>query len=645
MGEMACIQEKYEETKLPYGLSFCWFILASTLVVFLNEDIAFFEGYGIRFDLWGFYLIAFSSFAVCLSYLIFAHCRFGVKVRGSFLTLFLILAIGNAVGLLMFPKAIEVESFTYLSRTYSDVRYELCDADRIRYLVSFSITCFYFYILWAIAPKCLKNDRICDVFLICGVLISLIAIAYSWATEWREYFIYFDKNAEPTFSGFPTSFLGNSNTFASLLLYGIVSTWVLQARRHCWVNYLLGFVFTLQILLVFSKTCLLLLLVFWPAYLIYRYIATVKAHPVRSSILLGVFILGIAGSITAWWALAHAFPDGVFGNYWFHIIKLFKEDDASTLFTRIADCNRLFETFDSPFAYVFGLGAINMEWFLGALNGSPEGCVGFTHNGLIYQFASGGFIRTLVYSVLLIYALYAFVKAMAKGQKTAFPLCLGFLLMLGHGFSETTSFLEGNAKGVLGVLTLIYPVLIPMVNERKPVIGKMPVRSSRVWTLSGFYYVSPLFAFGSLLPGLARGFGFSLPLGILLCLACLAVGLVVPLIMNIARKESFGKDYLAPLCVCLLVFVSFFALSFLLPLNQRWSGLGLLVLASCSVCFFLMSLPPLARRACPGFIKFIGKCEDFSCRVHAFFASRNARREERYYMPRRNGKAREALHY
>ncbi len=645
MDKLASTQEKSIREELPYNLSFFWFVIASAFVALMGEDIAFLQGYGVHFDFWGFYLVAFSAFALCLSYLVFAHCCFRVKIHWWFLALFLVLAVGNAIGLLNFPSTLDSQGYQTMNQVYVDVHYHLETANRIRYLVSFSITCFYFYILWAIAPKCLKNDRVCDVFLVAGILLSLAAIVFSWVAEWGMYESYFTKGDYTSFSDSPMSFTGNPNTFASVLLYGIVSTWVLQARRHCWVNYLLAFIFNVQILLVFSKTCLIILAVFWPIYIVYRYLATVKAHPVRSSILLGVIVVGTAGLITTWWAISHAWPESIFGKYWFYTIKLFQSDDAFTLFIRINDCNRLFSAFPGPISYVFGLGSVNAEWFLGALLNTPDGCVGYTHNGVIYQFASGGALRTLVYLIILAYAFYAFVKAMSRRQKTAIPLFLGFLLMLCHGFTETTSFLDVNTKGVLGVLTLIYPVLIPMAKSPIVVKAKSTSPTSRIYTLSCFYWLSPFLAFGSILPLFARAFGFSEPLPLALCLVCLILFLIVPLTVNLAKKESFGKYYLPPFFVSLIVYTSFFALSFLLPLQQSLSEVALLCLAFCSACFLIMSLPPLARRSCPGLLRFISGFEKFTTRFRAFFIERNDRREGRYYARKRRAKAREALHY
>lgn len=645
MDKLASPLEKPICKQLPYNLSFFWFVLASAFVALMGEDIAFLQGYGVHFDLWGFYLVAFSAFALCLSYLVFAHCCFRVKIQWWFLTLFLVLAIGNAIGLLSFPDSLDSQNYQVMGQTYVDVHYCLGFFDRVRYLVSFSITCFYFYILWAIAPKCLKSDKICDVFLVSGILLSLTAIVYSWIVEWGSYEQYFIEGGHSSFSGFPSSFTGNSNTFASILLYGIVSTWILQARRHCWVNYLLAFIFNIQILLIFSKTCLILLAVFWPIYIAYRYLATVKAHPVRSSILLGVFVTGSIGPIVAWWAISHAWPESVFGKYWFHILELLKKGDAFTLFVRINDCNRLFSVFPGPISYIFGLGAVNMEWLLGALLNAPEGCIAYTHNGVIFQFASGGLVRTLIYGIVLAYALYAFVKAMARRQKTALPLFLGFLLMLGHGFAETTSFLDGNTKGILGVLTLIYPVLIPMAKSPATVATESTSSTSRIYTLSCFYWLSPLLAFGPTLPLFARVFGFSMPLFLGLCLGSLALFLAIPLTVNITRKEPFGTIFLVPFFVSLAIYSSFFALSLLLPLKQPLSELVLLCLASCFLSLLLMSPPPLARRACPGLVRLTYKFEASITRFRAFFIERNNRREERYYARKRRAKSREALHY
>ena len=96
-----------------------------------------------------------------------------------------VLACGNTIALCLFPSV--KEGMASIQGETFQVIYSLPLSTRLRYLLSFLVTCLFFYILWGVAPKCLKDDSVLDVLLFGSVLFFLSSIVYSWIAEWPFY--------------------------------------------------------------------------------------------------------------------------------------------------------------------------------------------------------------------------------------------------------------------------------------------------------------------------------------------------------------------------------------------------------------------------------------------------------------------------
>lgn len=569
-----------------YHLSFWWFLLASISVGVLTEGIAFFEGWGVWFEDWGYFLMCGIAFLLCLSYCVFAHVHFHIKPAWIFLVLFLALLVGNTIAIATFPKSSTLPLIS--SDPPEQVTYVLEDIDRVRYVVSFGITCFYFYILWAIAPKCLRNSNVV-LFVITGLLLLCFAlIIYSWIAEWGLYMRYFDSNTDVFYETNISSFSGNRNTFGAIILFGIVSLGILQSRRHCWIHYVLIALFSLQEIFIFSKTCLIILAFYLPAFTLYRFVATVRYNPVRSCVCLSVFIHVCIAIAIAWAISVNAMENSFFEKIGEMLKETIFSEKHETIDARGAIWKFLIEQLNNPLRIAFGLGESNMQWLLGPCDGHGE--FGFTHNGYLLQLAAGGVLRSVIYVALFGYVIFLYIRGFVRHRRGTFAFLLGFLAAHMHALTETTSFLETDGKGILISFIFILPFLI---EQRKVGVAEARAAQKETPRLAKPYTyallgVSLLPLFASVLLYVARASSWNLmpffiAFGIALSLTPLPV-----VISCCAKKRSFLRGYLLTCGLFIAISVGSLLLAYFLPLTQIVSNIALLS-SLCLVCYVLVA--------------------------------------------------------
>ena len=102
-------------------------------------------------------------------------------------------------------------------------------------------------------------------------------------------------------------------------------------------------------------------------------------------------------------------------------------------------------------------------------------------------------------------------------------------------------------------------------------------------------------------------------------------------ICRIAR-ESFAKAYLPILAFSLISYLGVFALSSMLPLQQKLTELVLILSLSVAVFALPLFMPPFCRLGCPGLYALESRIEGALGRGLEWARRRNAKREERYYL-------------
>ena len=127
-------------------------------------------------------------------------------------------------------------------------------------------------------------------------------------------------------------------------------------------------------------------------------------------------------------------------------------------------------------------------------------------------------------------------------------------------------------------------------------------------------------------------------------LGLLALALI-PLTVNLIARESFAKAYLPILAFSLISYLGVFALSSMLPLQQKLTELVLILSLSVAVFALPLFMPPFCRLGCPGLYALESRIEGALGRGLEWARRRNAKREERYYLKGSSSKGRDKLHY
>jgi hypothetical protein len=429
-----------------------------TIGAFFEEGVAFFDPVytTIMSDL-EYYL---SLIAVLLSvtcFLFLVHRFYTIKINWVFLSIALTLVVCNAVAVLTFPSIYTAVGMDSHSNTYSIV-YLLTDSERVRSIITFAVTCLYLYLTLVIVPKVLRSSRQLTLYFYGSIVLVVVAIIWSLIYERDIYMYYFNPDENPTSSTVVMSFFNNRNTYGTMILMGVCACGYLQCQSRHWWNYLLMVVFSLELFFVISKTSMLLVAFFMTAFLIYRYVLTVKRHWIKDNIVL-VLILSLIGFLT-WEVVSGSIMNvPVLGKIAKNVMDTIDETGTDTIETRMIIWRICLQELNSPMRIIFGMGDGSFMWLLGPLAGSGQRLLGYTHNGLLAMLDYGGVIRLAAYIAMLVYFFVVIIQNFRHKHVTTFVSLMMLLVFFIHGFVETTSFMGADTKS-LGLLIMVFlPVL------------------------------------------------------------------------------------------------------------------------------------------------------------------------------------------
>lgn len=623
-----------------YHLSFWWFAFVSIAVALLTEGMAFLEGWGIYFSDWNYFILCFICFLLCLSYFFFAYFQFRLKPNWLFLALFGALGIGNIVALICFPDV--TDTFIQIGEGPKEhIVYFLNDMTRIRYGVSFFISCFYFYLLWAVAPKTMRGYKSTLPYIYAIAALCIALIAYSWVKEWDIYVSFFNPSKKLICGPFLQSFTNNRNTFGSFLLFGVLALGIAQSHRHFCLNYVLMAFFSFEMLFVFSKTSLVLLAVFWVVFIGYRYIVTVRFHPVRTNISLAVLLLCAILAVVTWFLIADSYSNSFPAKINWVLEQTLFSAHHGTIESRIKTWKRLILMLDNPIKIIFGLGEGNLQWFLGEAENPGEMVFSYTHNGYLLQLCAGGVIRFGVYLFLLCYLLYLIIFAFRHKKRGTFAYLVAIGATLGHGLTETTSFLETIGKSVMILIVLVLPLLCFKEQTRNAeakfgdeLLLEGDGRVAPIWS----YAFAFLLIASSIAPFFARLYSFDLLYAYIALGAALLLFVSIPLLVAILKKEPLLRVYL-PLTLLYAVFAGgLFAVSLLIPIEQSLSSTLILSSAAIVLYLFPLTFAPLSFSYLFPTLLCFSYLEKSISRILSKQEERNEFIERRYHSKRRQKK-------
>ncbi|MCR5078459.1 MAG: hypothetical protein K6B65_00820 [Bacilli bacterium] len=447
---------------------FIFLLVVITVSSFLLEGIAFFNNpfSSLMTDL-EFYVV----FAICglsfIGFLYISHRHFRVKPSAFWISLMVILFVGNLIATYLFPSETSGTTLPIgggsIDWTYS-LEYHL----RIRYVLAFGVACIDMYILYAIAPKLLRSSRTVVLVHYLFIVVVIIAVIWSFVAEADIYAYYLNPEMDIDPNKCVSSFFLNRNTYAAVLFVGMASCGIVNADSHHFWNYILMGLFYLELFFTISKTGILIGSAFLVAYVFYRFVVNVKYHKVRAFLGLILFWLAIIMVFTV--GELQLFPRNTI------FVKLylnFKEAFLSRVEHGFLDYR--IEIWTNCYAFqktngvylIVGVGEFNALTLLSAMWGT-EGPFYFTHNGFVHQLFAGGFIRLAIYVIMLVFVLIAAIVNATNKRRLAIPCLLGILAILGQSITETTTFLGADTKALYYSLAFILPLLTDFYQDRHP---------------------------------------------------------------------------------------------------------------------------------------------------------------------------------
>lgn len=145
------------------------------------------------------------------------------------------------------------------------------------------------YIIFDLAPKLFKDNRIIDMYpFLCIVTVSIV-ILLSYIFDFEKYINFFPSLFNGNVYDSTVSFLfGSRNTFAFVIVLGIISCLYLHLKYRK-IYYVIGSIyFYLSLVFTFSKTALILSFILLCAYYLYRFFITYQDNKKRNIIALSI---------------------------------------------------------------------------------------------------------------------------------------------------------------------------------------------------------------------------------------------------------------------------------------------------------------------------------------------------------------------
>ncbi len=460
---------------LPYVLGFISAFLVFALGAFFQETIAVFN---FEKDAWMNDVEYFLTLAIVLiasiGFLLIAHRYFKTRVNFVFLSLALVLFASNIVALVLFPNESVVEVRNYDWEVVREVIYSLNNMERARYAISFGMTLFCLYLMLAVFPQILHDSRQLRPIYYAIVVIAYFLIIWSLIFERDIYSSYFDPSSDSSNWGVVKSLTNNRNTFGTALLFSLCALCLLEDISPHWWHFLIGLPIFLMEFIVLSKTTLILSLALIIAFGLYLFVKHIRGRPIKTLIFGALFV---AVAVLFLFALYSPMLDSnlFLSRVRDHFLNVMNDSKQETLESRVDIWNLCISHLNSPWRLFFGLGDMNSQKFLGPAiqNGRME--LGFSHNGFVLQIHSGGLIRLVAYIALLAWFIGIGIFGIAKKKPGAPVLLLVLGILLGHGMTETTSFLQGDLKGLVGAFLVGIPLATNFYHRKeKPVFVAIP---------------------------------------------------------------------------------------------------------------------------------------------------------------------------
>jgi O-antigen ligase len=411
-----------------------------------------------------FYLSFSIVLFLAMSILYISFHYYKISINWIFIVLCALLLAGDVIAVLTFPTE------SHLASDPSSV-YLLTPFIRLRFIASWFIACFAFYLIFAVFPKLSITSRTWDFYFYAVIAVALVAILYSYISEGASYSNIFSHIQNEGDYQPPQSFTNNRNTYGALLWMGIMATLFMHVRNHRWWDFLIVLFLYLNVLLTISRTSIICSSIFILAWFIWFYAATVKTHPVGDNVVLGVILfLIVLAVIVVNTPLIYHLPRIR------HLVEKLKDQlgnvQGFTLDWRTPIWSATIDVWkSSPLTILFGLGDWNFTWYLGwYYEGFGAGAMGYAHSGFFDVLGRLGLFGIVMYGLMLAYFVFLIIKSFKAKHRTTFTTLLMLVMMLCHSFSESTDLLDATTEDLVLLVMIFCPLLTDIYQDHDPEI-------------------------------------------------------------------------------------------------------------------------------------------------------------------------------
>ncbi|MBO5527940.1 MAG: hypothetical protein J6A47_01285 [Bacilli bacterium] len=451
---------------VTYVLLFWSFALTMLLGAFFHEGIAFMSEKPFTWmNDTQFFLTLSATVMAIAGFIILARRNFRIGFHFGWAISLTLLCACNCVATFLYPAVVSGSSpFT----ASGDFEIAFTAMQRVRFCCSFGVSCLYFYCFYAVFPRIFHSFRRIHFVFFMVVLAALASMVYSFVAENQLYASLIDSS-KPWRATSAVSFTNNPNTFALIILFGIMACVFLHCRYSRWYWIAMALVFGAFQLVLGCGSGIVASWMLIIGFMVYRFLMTVRYHPARSWAWLFIFLLGVAASLTL--IFSPLLPEGA-------IIRRLGKNLATNTFTwastraRIEIWRGIMGFLNDPLRMVFGCGEGQAYWILGAID--PRGAVNgimWAHNGFFQQYMNGGFIRLGFYLFLLGRFAYVCIDGAKNHSRVSWPCLMSMAALLVRSFFESTSLLNAEGKGMVVYLMLILPAEMDRFFAKAPEVA------------------------------------------------------------------------------------------------------------------------------------------------------------------------------
>lgn len=442
-----------------------FFVMAALLMVasFLVENRAFFDiktPQRVLSDAEVF--VSYGAyFLLLVIFLVLAFREGQARTHWGFLVFFFLLFVSDAIAIWFFPGIYDTGELIYSLTWVSQIRYTLFGA------MLFSAL----YSAFGLMPQLTQGSKIFDLLYFGTVLLVLASVAYSYIVERDLYVAIYNAGGPENAYSTPVSWTSHKNIYAFMLFYGMAAEACLEFRKpHWWRWFLIAFFYANQFLLL-SKTVLGMSTFFIVAVYLAYFFRTLKRHPVRNGVVLGLLVLGLVGGV---FMVYFGLTDKTkLTSYMANVFDLMVGSIQATMADRVyiwSDVIRSISSF--PLTMVVGFGSANWTPSVYSyINGSPTSYVPLD-SAWVVALARDGLVGCGAAIILWVYVLVKIIRGI-KARRPGALINLFFLIaLLMRSFVEAGDFSYLDAAGLMAIVSVYLPSASESFYQRHPEIAE-----------------------------------------------------------------------------------------------------------------------------------------------------------------------------